>query len=174
MSTTQTDFTELAQKTHDLEGQVDRELQEAGAAVSAFRTAIDAARTELAHKKEEWATAMSHLETHAHEQADAWVAGMHGLLARQATAMVEAANEVVQHHNDAMDTLRHRFIEQAPQELTSALEPLETALTGLKDEAASRQQALGARAQEVGQAATEAVSLLETVKADLAAAAALA
>jgi DNA repair exonuclease SbcCD ATPase subunit len=173
MSSAQTDFADLAQKTHDLEEQTDHHLSEAAAALSAFRSAIDAARTELAHKREDWSAAMESLETHAHEQANAWVTGLQGLLTRQATAMVEAANSMVTHHNESMTDLKHRFVEQAPQELTSALAPLRTALESLGEDAGTRQQALSAHAQELGQAATQAESALHGIQADLASAAAL-
>jgi chromosome segregation ATPase len=173
MSSAQSDFTGLAQKTHDLEEEADHHLTEAAAALSAFRSAIDAARTELAHKREDWSAAMESLETHAHEQANAWVAGLQSLLSRQATAMVEAANAMVTHHNEAMNDLKHRFVEQSPQDLTSALEPLRTALDHLKEDAGTRQQALTAHAQALGQAATRSESVLHAIQADLASAAAL-
>jgi ABC-type transporter Mla subunit MlaD len=166
-SSTQAAFAELAQKTHELEAETGRHLEEAGAAISAFRSAIDAARAEFAHQREAWANALASLETHAHEQADAWTAGLHGLLARQAVTMVEAANAMVGRHNEAMHHLRQRFVEQAPHELTSALDPLRAAVEHLKESAATKQHGLSSHVQELGQSATEALSVLDGMRAGL-------
>jgi ABC-type transporter Mla subunit MlaD len=167
MSSTQTAFTELAQKTHDLEAETGRHLEEAGGAIFAFRSAIDTARAEFAHQREAWASALASLETHAHEQANAWTAGLHGLLTRQAATMVEAANAMVDRHNDAMHHLKERFVKQAPQELESAIEPLRTAIEHLKESAATRQQGLSPHVQELGQSAIEALSVIDGIRAGL-------
>jgi hypothetical protein len=173
MSSTQVASTELAQKTHELEAETGRHLEQAETAISAFRSAIDAARSEFAHQKETWANALASLETHAHEQADAWVAGLHDLLTKQATTMDEAANSMVDHHNEAMQHLRQRFVEQAPHDLDSAMEPLRSAMEHLKESAAQRQQGLASRGQELEQSATEALSVIEGIRTGLGSAARL-
>jgi DNA repair exonuclease SbcCD ATPase subunit len=167
MSSTQAGFTELAQKTHELEAETGRHLEQAGAAISAFRSAIDAARAKFAHQREAWTSALASLDTHAHEQANAWTAGLHGLLTRQATTMVETVNAMVDRHNDAMHHLKQRFVEQAPHELASALEPVRAAVESLKESAATRQHGLSSHVQELGQSATEALSVLEGIRAGL-------
>jgi chromosome segregation ATPase len=173
VSTTRSDFTELAQKTHEAEAEAGRHLDEAGAVLSAFRSAIDAGRNEFAHKRDAWEAALDSLETHANEAADAWARGLHGLLSTQASTMVETANHLVDRHNEAMAGLKHRFVEQAPQELTSALEPLRAAIETLKEGVATREQSLSSHAQDLGQAANDAVSVIETVRAGLSATARL-
>ncbi len=172
-SSTQAAFSDLAQKTHDVEAETGRHLEEAGAAISAFRSAIGAARAEFAHQREAWANSLASLETHAHEQTEAWTAGLHGLLTKQAATMVEAANAMVARHNDAMKHLKERFVEQAPHELDSALEPLRTAIEHLKEIAATRQQGLSSHVQELGQSAAEALSVIEGIRAGLTSAARL-
>jgi chromosome segregation ATPase len=173
MSTTRNDFTELAQKTQQVETEAGHHLDEAAAALSAFHSALDAARSEFAHKKEAWDAALASLETHAQEAASAWVQGLHGLLSMQASTMVETANALVDRHNEAMAGLKHRFVEQAPQDLTSALEPLKTALETIREGAATRAQSLSAQAEELGQTAKELVSTIDTVRAGLSATARL-
>jgi DNA repair exonuclease SbcCD ATPase subunit len=172
-SSTEAAFKELAEKTHELEAETGRHLEQAGAAISAFRSAVDAARAEFAHQREAWDNALASLETHAHEQADAWTAGLHGLLTRQATTMVETANAMVDHHNGAMDHLRQRFVEQAPHELDSAIEPLRTAIEHLRENAATRQQGFSSHVQELGQSEAEALSVIDGIGAGLTSAARL-
>ena len=167
MSSTEADFSELAQKTQDLETAAARHLEEAATAVAVFRSAIDRARAEFAQKIEAWAAASDALETHAQEQAQAWTTGLHDLLTRQAATMVETANALVDRHNEAMQHLKERFVEQAPQELASALEPVRTAVEHLGETATSRKQALTSRVDELEHAAKAAVSALEAIRADL-------
>ncbi len=169
MATTQHDFTELAQKSLQVEADAGHQLEQAAAAVSALRAAIEAAGAEFAHKQEAWDAALGSLETHAHEAADVWVKGLHGLLSTQASTLVETANAMVDRHNQAMATLKHRFVEQAPQELASALEPLRTALQTLGEGAATRSHGLSSHLEELGQAAKDATAVLETVRAGLSA-----
>ena len=140
-------------------------------ALGGFSPAL--ARAEFAHQREAWANSLASLETHAHEQTEAWTAGLHGLLTKQAATMVEAANAMVARHNDAMKHLKERFVEQAPHELDSALEPLRTAIEHLKEIAATRQQGLSSHVQELGQSAAEALSVIEGIRAGLTSAARL-
>lgn len=166
-STTQADFTALAQKAQEVEEEANRRLEEAGRAVVAFRAVVDAARAELAQKKDAWDSALEVLEAGAREQAGAWVAGLQAGLGRQATAMVNAANVMVDRHNDTMDAIKREFAEQAPEELATALEPLQAALGRLGEKAAAREQALSSRAEELHTAMSAHAPALEDLRAVL-------
>lgn len=162
MATTQADFNELAQKTQELEAVANERLDRAAEAITAFRSAIDAARAELAQKKDAWATALDHLETRAQEQTSAWVAGLQTLLQRQAAAMVNAANVMVDRHNDTMELIKEEFAEQAPRQLATDLEPLQASVRRLGEDAAARQGALSTRMEELhAQIDTEAPALTD-------------
>ena len=170
MTTAQHDFQELAQETHDAEVHLQEQVQQAATAIAALRTAVEDAREELAHKQDAWSTAAQALEATVHEQTAAWAAGLQGLLERQAGAMVEMANSMVDDHNQAMEAIRHRFEDQAPQELTAALQPVEHALEHLGQSAAQHGQALISEATELEQWTQQALPVLETVHAALEAA----
>jgi len=167
VATAQGDFSELAHKTQELEAEANRRLDQAGEALTAFRSSIDAARVELAQKREGWGTALDRLEASAREEAGDWVAGLQALLGRQATAMVNAANVMVARHNDTMGIIKEEFARQAPQELASALEPLQASLRSLAEEAAGREQALAARAQELQAAMSGQAPVLADLRAVL-------
>lgn len=167
VATVQGDFGELARKTQELEAEANRRLEQAGEAITAFRSSIDAARAELAQKREGWGTALDRLEASAQEQASDWVGGLQALLGRQANAMVNAANVMVARHNDTMDVIKEEFARQAPQELASALEPLQASLRSLAEEAAAREQALSGRAQELQAAMSGQVPVLADLRAVL-------
>jgi len=163
----QSAFTELAHKTQELEAEAARHLDQAGAAIAAFRSGIEAARAEIAEKRHAWATALEGLEAHAREQSDGWTAALQGLLARQTAAMVATANATVARHNQGMRHVKQRFVEQAPQELASALEPVRIAVSTLKESAATRQQGLSSRARELGEAAADALSVIPAIRGNL-------
>jgi len=152
----QEDFQELAQKTQEAEAQAEQHLQQAAQAIAAFRTAIDTARAEFAQKQQDWSTAVESVQTAAQEKAEEWVTGLNDLLARQSTALVEAANAMVDHHNNAMEGLKQRFVTQAPEDLSTALDPLEAALKQMGVDAAERGQHLSSEVQELQQWVSQA------------------
>ena len=80
---------------------------------------------------------------------------------------------LVNRHNEAMRHLEQSFVEQAPQELASALEPVQAAVEHLGETAAARQGTLSTRAQELAHAATEALATVEVIRTDLGSAARL-
>jgi DNA repair exonuclease SbcCD ATPase subunit len=173
MTEARADFQDLAQKTQRVEAEANQRLDQAGEAITGFRSAIDAARAELDGKQEAWTTALHRLEESAHEQASAWVAGLQGLLSRQASAMVNAANVMVDRHNETMDVIKHEFAEQSPQELATALEPLQASLRSLAQEATAREQALASRAEELQAALNGQIPVLTDLRAILEATAGL-
>lgn len=169
MATAQGDLTDLARQAQELEEEAGRRLDEADRALAQFRGTIEAARAELAHKQETWRDALDRLEDAAHRHAGAWVTSLQSLLQRQATAMVDAANEMVDRHNDAMGVIKQEFAEQAPQELAASVEPLEQALRGLAEDALARQQAIESRVDELAAAMTSPAAVLDELRAVLAA-----
>jgi DNA repair exonuclease SbcCD ATPase subunit len=163
----QADFGELARLAEVLEQEAIRRLEETSRAVGALRTTIDAGRDELARKKDAWDTALRTLEAGASERAAAWVAGLQAVLHRQATAMVNAANVMVDRHNDAMDAIKREFAEEAPREVDASLEPLRTALGRLGEEAAARDDLLSARLEELRTALLAPAPDLQDLRAAL-------
>jgi len=170
---TQADVAELAQTTQEVDAEAGRRLEEAGKAIEAFRASIDAARSELAQKRDAWSEALERLEGAAHERANACVAALQELLQRQATAIVDAANVMVDRHNDTMDVIKQAFAEQAPQDLAAAAGPLQAALLGLGEEAIAREQALAARLVELDAAMDAHATPLDALRTALEAAAEL-
>jgi DNA repair exonuclease SbcCD ATPase subunit len=166
-ATTQAEFDELARETEQVEKEAIRRLEEAGRAVTAFRATIEAARDALVRKKDAWDTALRALEAGASERAGTWVAGLKAILHRQATAMVNAANVMVDRHNDTMDAIKREFAEEAPQEMPAVLEPLQAALGHVGEEAAAHGEALSARVEELHAAMSSQGPDLDGLRADL-------
>jgi dsDNA-specific endonuclease/ATPase MutS2 len=174
MTSAEEDFEELARKTQEVQADAEEGLQKAAQVIAAFRTAVDTARSEFAQKQQAWAAAADGLEAEANEHVQAWTGGLMDLLARQATAMVQAANAMVDHHNDAMDGLKRRFAEQAPQDVGTALEPVEAALGETGQAAEMLEQGITQQAGALGSwTADSALPGLEDLSAALLAAAAL-
>ena len=171
MSAVQDEVTELGGKTQAAQTAAEEGLQQAAQALAGFRTAIDTARAEFAQKQQAWAAAAGELESRAATHAEAWTTGLIDLLERQSTALVEAANSMVDEHNTAMDGLRTRFVQQAPQDLAEALGPLESELGELGQAAETREQALTAEADQMAQWAETAVPLVDGLRTALDAAA---
>jgi len=171
MTASQDHVTDLADKTQAAQTSVEEDLQQVAQALADFRTAIDTARSELGQKQEAWAKAADELESEAYTHADAWTTGLSDLLERQSTALVEAANSMVDEHNAAMDNVRSRFVEQGPRDLAEALAPVETGLAELGQVAEDREQALTGEAGQMAQWAESAVPMVDALKAALDAAA---
>jgi chromosome segregation ATPase len=164
MAATQEGFEELVDKAGEAQSIAGQELDQVAQAVAALRSAIGDAREHFAQKQQAWSDAADGMEQAIHEQLDAWMAGLSELLTRQAQAMVDAANSMVDQHNGAMDGLRRRFIEEGPQELATALEPLESALEQLGVEAAERQTRLSAAAEDHERWAGNARTVVDQVR----------
>jgi ABC-type transporter Mla subunit MlaD len=171
MTGAQDEATELAGKTQAAATAAEEGLEQVAQTLDAFRTAIEAARTELGQKQEAWSAAADELYGQAFAHAEAWTSGLIDLLERQSTAMVEAANGMVDEHNQSMEGIRTRFVEQAPQHVGEALEPLESELAELGQAAQTLEQELSAEAGRLGQWADAAVPLVDGVQAALLAAA---
>lgn len=174
LASTEQGFQELARKTHEAQTQADQQLQAAAQVIAAFRGAVEGARAEFTQQQESWSDAVGTLQTAAHEHAAAWRDGLQGLLSRQARTIVEATNAMVGHHNKAMEGLRRRFVQQAPQDLATALEPLRAALEHLGEEAAERERRLSAEAQELEHSASQSLPILRPIESVLGRAAELA
>jgi chromosome segregation ATPase len=166
----ESEFGELARATQEAGTHLEQHLQEAEQAVSALRAAVDAARTDFAHQQESWASALQALETAAHTQSEACAGALRELLAQQARSMVEAANAMVDQHNTAMQEIRHRFVEQAPQDLATALHTVEGGLEHMGDSAARHGQVLTSTADELSQTAQHEEPQVEAVQSALEAA----
>jgi uncharacterized protein YoxC len=173
MGSTQQDFQELVQKTQEAESKAEEELQEAAQRVAALRAAIEESRASFAGKQQAWDDAVHELETAVQEKAQEWVDGLNALLRRQSEALLAAANEMVDQHNAAMDGLRHRFVEQAPQDLAESLDRVEAALATLGGEAAACGQRLSTDAEQLEQWAAAARPPLTPIQAALDSAAGL-
>lgn len=174
MASTQQDFQDLVGRTATAQSQAEEHLQEAAQRIAALRAAIETARSEFAVKQQAWSDAVYEVDAAVQETADEWVEGLNALLRRQSQALVEAGNAMVDQHNDAMDHLKRRFIEQAPQHLATALDPLEAALTALGEEAADCSQRISSETQQLEQWVGGALPALMPVQAALDAAAGLA
>jgi hypothetical protein len=174
MADSREEFHERAPKTQAAQAEGEVGLQRVSQAIWAFRAAIDAARSELAQKQQAWATAADTLETGAAEHVQAWTAGLSDLLSRQATAMVTAANGMVDSHNEAMDALVKRFVERAPQDVAAAAEPVEAALGELGQVAETLEQEISREAGALGSRAAAAVPRGEALEGALDAGAVLA
>lgn len=173
MASAQQDFQELALKTQDAQSKAEQELQEAAQRVGALRTAIEAARAEFAQKQQGWNDAVHEVETTVQEKANDWVDGLNELLRRQSEALVAAANTMVDQHNEAMEGVKRRFVEQAPQELGDALDLVEAALTTLGGEAAECGQRLSSEAQQLEQWVAAALPTVAPIQTALDSAAGL-
>jgi hypothetical protein len=163
----QTDFTELARQTQEAEKEATAHLEQAESALAGFRAGLAAARAEFAQKQQALEGALQDLEANARRQVETWLAGVDELLAEQAQAMTETANVLVDRHNEAMQHLKQRLVQETPPRLSGALAPLQAGLEGLGGLASERQQALSARAQELAQAALQALPMVEQIRAVL-------
>jgi chromosome segregation ATPase len=173
MASTQQDFQELVQATQDAQRQAEEQLQEASQRIAALQSAIEGARSEFAQKQQAWSDAVHELETTVQEKAEEWIEGLNELLQRQSQALVGAGNAMVDQHNDAMDNLKRRFVEQAPQDLATALAPVEAALTALGEEASECGPRLASEAQQLEQWVSGALPIVTPIQAALDAAAGL-
>jgi len=167
MASTQQDFQELVQKTQEAESKAEEELQETAQRVAALRTAIEEARAAFTQKQQAWDDAVHELETTVQEKAQEWVDGLNDLLRRQSEALVAAANTMVDQHNEAMDGLKRRFVEQAPQDLFHSLDLVGAALTTVGREAADCGQRLSTEAQQLEQWVGSALPTMTPIQAAL-------
>ena len=171
MTSAQDDASELATRTQAVQASAEEDLQKVAQAVDDFRAAIDRLRAEFDQKQQAWAQAADELESEAYTHADAWTSGLSDLLERQATALVEAGNSMVDEHNEAMDGVKARFVEQAPRDLAEALAPLEAEIAELGQAAEDREQGLTAEAGRLMQWAAAAVTTVDGLRTALDAAA---
>jgi hypothetical protein len=74
---------------------------------------------------------------------------------------------MVDQHNGAMDGLKSRFVEQAPQELAAAVDLVEAALTTMGADAAECGQRIASEAQQLGQWVTAALPAVGPIQAAL-------
>jgi chromosome segregation ATPase len=171
MASTQQGFQELERGTQRAQAQAEEDLQQAAQRIAALRTAIEAARREFDQKQRAWNDALGGLETTVQDKAEECVGAVNELMRRQSQALVGAANAMVDRHNAAMDALKQRFVEQAPQDLAMALDPLEAALTTAGEAAAEHERRLSAEAEQLEQWVGATVPTVTSVRAALDAAA---
>jgi colicin import membrane protein len=171
MTSAQDDASELATRTQAVQASAEEDLQKVAQAVDDFRGAIDRLRAEFDQKQQAWAQAADELESEAYTHADAWTSGLSDLLERQSTALVEAGNAMVDEHNEAMDGVKARFVEQAPRDLAEALAPLEAEIAELGQAAGDREQGLTGEAGRMAQWAEAAVTTVDGLRVALDAAA---
>jgi DNA repair exonuclease SbcCD ATPase subunit len=173
MASAQQDFQELVQATQEAEQKAAQQLQQAAQRIATLREAIENARSEFAQKHETWGDAVQELENTVQENTDEWIDALNQLLRRQSQALVGAGNTMVDEHNAAMARLKQRFVEQAPEDLAAALDPVEVALTALGEEAAESGPRLSAEARQLEQWALAALPDTAQIQAALELAAAL-
>jgi chromosome segregation ATPase len=164
MQAAATDYTELAQKVQDVKQAIDGDLQEASQAIADFRDAVGQARAALQQKHQEWAQAADDLETEATEQTEAWVNGIQDLLEGQTRAMIDAANKMIERHNQTMELLKQRFAEEAAEEVATAITPLQERLEALVELADTKKGELSARSDDALQRVRAALPVLEQLK----------
>jgi DNA repair exonuclease SbcCD ATPase subunit len=174
VASTQQDFQELGQRTQEAQARADEELQQAAQAIGTLRTAIEEARAAFALKQQAWGDAVAQLETTVQEKASVWVDGLNELLRRQAQALVGAGNAMVDQHNAAMDGLKERFAQRAPEALDVGLGLVEAALTALGATAAECGQRIADDSGALGPRATSALAEMAPIQTALETAAALA
>jgi len=160
-----TDYTELAQRIHDLQQGLDSHLQEADQAIGDFRTAVETARGELQQKRQEWAQAVDDLESEATEQTEAWVTGIQDLLENQTKAMIDTANRMIDRHNQTMEHLTEKFAEEAADGVAASIAPLQEKLEALVELAGTKDGELAARSQDALQRVQAALPVLAQLKA---------
>lgn len=153
-------FDDLGQTTSEAQSEIERQTRATIVAIVQLGGAVDEDRKETAQKLQDWAVAGQELTTAAQEAATAWTAGLAGLLDRQATALVEAGNAMVDEHNEAMKALERRFAVQAPLEVLRAVAPLVDAVGELGEEAIKGHQELTSSAREQVSWAESATSFL--------------
>jgi uncharacterized protein YoxC len=158
---------ELSSHANDAAEAIDQQLTSAFSTIVAFRSAIEAARAELAGRKTAWDEAAAELEAQATEQALVWVDGIQQLLANQATAMVGMTNDVVETHNAAMEDLEEKFAVVAREAVTSSLQGLADELTNLAQNASEEQGTLTAKSDEILATVRAAVPVIEHLAAAL-------
>jgi SMC interacting uncharacterized protein involved in chromosome segregation len=171
MAGAQQGFQDTAHHVQETGQHAEQELAEAGRALQAVHEAVAAAHTAFADKRETWSAALQQLTSAAHTHADAWTHSLDALLERQAGAIVEVTNGMINLHNQAMEEARQRFVDQAPQELADALQPVEDGFERLGQEAAQRSQDLASEAAQLEQHAWQAFPELGTLQIALDAAA---
>jgi len=160
-----TDYNDLAKKVQEAQQAIATQLEEAGQALTRFKDAIQAGRTDLATKQEAWTTALEELETAAKEGTQQWVAGVQTLLADQTTAIVDAGNRMLERHNATMDVLKTKFETEAANQVAASIQPLEDALEQLGALAGTRGGELSARSEEALQRVRAALPVLGELRA---------
>lgn len=138
---------DLEKRAGEATSEMEHQARATVTAVVQLGHVVDGDRRETAQKLQDWAAAGQELTTAAQEAATAWTAGLSGLRERQATALVEAGNAMVDMHNEAMEALAQRFGEQAPREVEAAVASLLDAVGDLGEEAIEAQKELAASAQ---------------------------
>jgi chromosome segregation ATPase len=159
------DYEALAQRIQDVKQAIDDDLQQAAQAIADFRDAVGQARADLQQKQQEWAKAVDDLEEDATEQTEAWVTGIQDLLTDQTRAMIDAANKMIERHNQTMDLLKQRFAEEAADEVATAITPLQEKLEALVELAETKKGELSARSSDALQRVQAALPVLEQLKA---------
>jgi DNA repair exonuclease SbcCD ATPase subunit len=134
------DVAELGRHAGGVATELEERLERAQDATMALRSSLDAARAELARTLESWSEVLNRLEGNARAGAGQLVEAIQELLGRQATAMVQAANVMVERHNAAMALVKSEFAEEVPAELSTSLQPLHAALGATEEEAVAREQ----------------------------------
>jgi chromosome segregation ATPase len=167
LTSTQGEVTELAAAADAARATAEDGLRRAGQAIADLRNAVDSARAGWGPKLEAWTSAADQLESEAIDHSEAWAEALSDLLERQSTALVEAANGMVDEHNRAMDHVTARFEQQAPLDLAEAIDPLEGELVELGQAAESREQELTGEGNRLAQWADAAVPVMDGLRAAL-------
>jgi hypothetical protein len=158
----------LSDQVQAADEQTARRLATATEAVARLRDGIVAARGALADRVGAWRTAIDELDQTAASQADAWVESLRALLQRQSEHLVDTANAMVDRHNDAMEQIQREFAEQAPEDLDTALAPLQATLARVSQESDERGRSLPAQATDLETAFDAQVALLDDLRASCA------
>jgi ABC-type transporter Mla subunit MlaD len=164
-------LSELAEHASDTGEAINQRLVTAVEAITALRSAVETARTELAAKKTAWDQAAQELEEQATEQSANWVDGVQQILADQATAMVEMTNGVVEAHNAAMEDLKEKFALEATNRVADSVLALAQELESLGQNATGEQDTLTQRSDAILGRIRAAVPVIEQLGTALDAAA---
>jgi ABC-type transporter Mla subunit MlaD len=116
-------------------------------ALQEFAEEIDDARDDLEAKKEGWLKALDSYTDAVVKEGKEAVEALAASLKAQADGMLQAGNDTVMEHNEAMEAVKTGFAEQAVEALGDALSPVADALQAVTEQAGRRRTELTAKAQ---------------------------
>ncbi len=158
-------FEGLAEQIGKLQETIGKEVEEATAAVQAFRDRLAEARDDWDAKKVEFITALDDLDEANHEQTALYADAVAKVLESQTDVLENLANEkLIASHNDAIEKMDDALVQETLDQVGATVASLQGAMEALATTCGEHESAVEGKSGQILEKIAEAVSLVERIR----------